>query len=212
MENEGTIEQPKKNDAISLETGLAQYEGDNTIYTDILVNFAKNNKDTLERLKDAIRESDSTLAYRTAHSLRGAAGSIGAIRLASAALALEKAFAPENRVFFDFSMEQQLNEQILLLEQEFSAVFAELNAFVAEKETPAYHPHRMDRNRTMEMLDILSPFLETGDTKCLDYLGDAKEVFLPAAEGFKLLISHLESYDFEQAYELTKHIRQFMKP
>lgn len=212
MENEGTIEQPKRTDAISLETGLAQYEGDTAIYTDILDNFAKNNKDTLEKLKDAIRENDTTLVYRTAHSLRGAAGSIGAVRLASAALALEKAFAPENRVFLESSTEEKLNEQILLLEQEFGTVFAELTAFVSEKETPAYQPHRMDRKRTMEMLDILSPFLETGDTKCLDYLGDAKEVFLPAAEGFKLLISHLESYDFEQAYELTKHIRQFMKP
>lgn len=198
--------------AINREIGLEQYEGDTKIYADILVKFTKNNQSAFEQLKGAICDGDLELAYRTAHSLRGAAGTIGATRLASAALDVEKMLSPKNSAMANIADGKALNEPLVLLESEFCAVFDDLKELTEENEGNRYHRSDMDRNKMIELMNKLTPFLETGDTRCLEHLDEIHEVFFSAAEGFKLFVTCIEQYDFEQADEIMESIRRFIRP
>ena len=197
--------------AVCREVGLDLYEGNEEIYRNVLMNFAKCKKNTLIELKDAICAGNLKLAYRTAHSLRGAAGTIGAGRLADAAMGVESALASISGVGQDFNGEKVFNGQMMILEREFTGVFHELKSLVIEKEEICSRPIVMDREKMIELFDQLAPYLETGDTKCLEYLDSIEDILRSAAEGFLLFITQMEHYDFDQAYETMEKIRRFIR-
>ena len=85
---------------IDLEAGLNVVRGNTELYTRLLIKFADSYVDFDEQFGSAQNEDDSDAARRSAHSLKGVAGNLGATQLAEAAFELEKACA-ENSTELD---------------------------------------------------------------------------------------------------------------
>jgi PAS domain S-box-containing protein len=72
--------------------GLAALSGQRQLYLDLLDQFARLHGDDAWRIRDAMTAGDRALARRLAHSLKGAAGTLGAVAVEAAARALEASF------------------------------------------------------------------------------------------------------------------------
>lgn len=68
-----------------------QLAGDENLLQKLLRRFREEQMTTIDRMVDAFDAGDSETTYRMAHSLRGVAASIGALRLAAVAAELERA-------------------------------------------------------------------------------------------------------------------------
>ncbi len=75
--------------AIDLEIGLLHVDGDRTLYRKLARNFRAQQANAALRARDAWVAEDSLTARRLAHSLKGMAGTLGAVPLAEAAAQLE---------------------------------------------------------------------------------------------------------------------------
>ncbi|QBG48767.1 Hpt domain-containing protein [Verrucomicrobia bacterium S94] len=73
--------------------GLYLAAGKRELYAAILTAFLKNNADVVERVREACAVHDMKTATRLVHSLKGAAGTIGAVRLQETSLAAERALS-----------------------------------------------------------------------------------------------------------------------
>ncbi len=71
--------------------GLRRAAGKDTLYRKLLATFVKDQADSVAQLRAAVRNSDRSTAIRIAHTVRGAAGTIGATALQELAETLEAA-------------------------------------------------------------------------------------------------------------------------
>ena len=76
---------------IDTKTGLAIAQGNQKLYLRLLKKFYNSQKDFAEQFKSALEDNDPQSATRTAHTLRGVAGNIGATTLQNSAKKLEQA-------------------------------------------------------------------------------------------------------------------------
>ncbi|MHB8866142.1 MAG: Hpt domain-containing protein, partial [Pirellulaceae bacterium] len=72
-------------------TGLMRVAGNEALYHKLLLDFHRNYADTVDRVRTALAESQSTDAERLVHTLKGVAGNIGAMDLHRAAEELDSA-------------------------------------------------------------------------------------------------------------------------
>ena len=94
---------------------LNRLGGNNILYTKILKMFIKEHSQDVSVLADLITNGDIETAHRLAHTLKGVAGSIGALRVADAALAMEKQLAAgktENAAILLTNLQSVLTEAI----------------------------------------------------------------------------------------------------
>lgn len=75
---------------IDIEGGFRRVGGNRTLFYNLLEDFYRDYKDTTAMIKEALRNEDSKLAERTAHTIRGLAGNLSADELMSAAAILEE--------------------------------------------------------------------------------------------------------------------------
>ncbi|MGZ5200818.1 MAG: Hpt domain-containing protein [Telluria sp.] len=76
--------------AIDMAAGVTRMNGDAAMFRRVLRRFADGFARTPEEILAALAQNDSELALRLAHTLKGAAGTIGAGMLQGAALRLEQ--------------------------------------------------------------------------------------------------------------------------
>jgi signal transduction histidine kinase/CheY-like chemotaxis protein len=69
--------------------GVSRVGGSAAAYTRLVRKFAENQADAVNEIRAAIRAGDGELAIRTAHSLKGAAGALGAVGVQEAAARVE---------------------------------------------------------------------------------------------------------------------------
>ncbi|NMG68735.1 hybrid sensor histidine kinase/response regulator [Parazoarcus communis] len=85
------VELPARLPGIDLAAGLAAANGNRALYLKLLRLFAKGQRDFGTAFRQALSAGDMATATRLAHTLKGVAGSIGALGLAQAAKELELA-------------------------------------------------------------------------------------------------------------------------
>ena len=73
--------------------GLMRVAGNKKLYVKLLRQFSKTEADAAQRIASALAKNDRALAERLAHSVKGAAGNLGASAVQNAAAKLEKAIA-----------------------------------------------------------------------------------------------------------------------
>ncbi|MGZ5201787.1 MAG: Hpt domain-containing protein [Telluria sp.] len=76
--------------AIDMAAGVARLNGDHEMFGRVLRRFAESFAATPDEVRDALARHDGEQAVRLAHTLKGAAGTIGAGMLQEAALRLEQ--------------------------------------------------------------------------------------------------------------------------
>ncbi len=74
---------------IDLEAALDRFDGDNEFLEKMLQEFVESAPKQLEMLEGAIKKGDAKLVEREAHSIKGAAGNLGATGIADVSLRLE---------------------------------------------------------------------------------------------------------------------------
>lgn len=74
---------------IDIETGLRRTGGNRTLYIDLLKDFATDHGNDHRVIVQALVGNDIELAHRTAHTLKGVAGGLGALSLYESAQKVE---------------------------------------------------------------------------------------------------------------------------
>lgn len=89
---------PSGGKAIDRDIGLARTCGNAQLYRRLLGNFHKDNRMAETELRTALDAGDVKAAHRMAHTIKGVAGMIGAMRLSQAAYAVETDLATRETV------------------------------------------------------------------------------------------------------------------
>ena len=107
---------------IDVDRGIINCAGKQTLYLRMLTMFSDGRQDTLTQVKQAYEQNDLNVIQHIAHSLKGASGTIGAMALYDASMALELACDKED---MDKSIETLISE----LRKELLPVMKALNEF-----------------------------------------------------------------------------------
>lgn len=178
--------------ALDLAAGLERVMDDRALFLRVLGRFAGDYRDLAARLRAALAASDTVLAQRIAHTLKGAAGMIEATRLRQLALEVElalKAGGPATPPL------------VAALDDELTRVLAEVDTLLAASSTPesiqATDPDDLARLR--DMLDV-------GDGRALELAARLRPRLLASMEseqvaGFDAAIAR---FDFEGALALLE--------
>lgn len=76
---------------INASAALERFSGNRKLYTDVMLKFYDNHSNVVDEIKEALKKKDVVLAERHAHTIKGVAGLIGAEKLQTAAIDMEKA-------------------------------------------------------------------------------------------------------------------------
>ncbi|MFH1155234.1 MAG: response regulator [Pseudomonadota bacterium] len=82
---------PRHLAGIDMETGLRRTGGNHRLYLDLLKHFFHDHGNDNQKITKALEDDDIKLAHRTAHTLKGVAGGIGALELQESAQQVETA-------------------------------------------------------------------------------------------------------------------------
>jgi len=177
---------------IEVRAGLKRTGGNRQRYEALLHKFAEQQAGTVESMKAALSIGDAATAERAAHSLKGAAGTLGAASLSEAAAEAETAIKTGRGV------PQAVRSLSLVLDPVLQAIRSALpeatggNGAGAPPGDPA---------AVLEPLARLKQLLETDDGEAADFIVDAKSrlsgVLTPAE--IKTLTERVGSFDFEAA-------------
>jgi len=169
-------------------------------YARLLKLFVPLHDGDAQLIADALAAGDEREAGRLAHSLRGAAGNLGAMRLAEAAAALEtwirEGTGPKG-------LEQRRLALALSLEELTSGIRAALR--IGEGDEQAEPP--VDPWRLAEVLAGLEHLLQTGDMAA-GSLAQAERALLRAALGPRgdELLQSIERFDYEGALAVLETV------
>jgi two-component system sensor histidine kinase/response regulator len=182
---------------LQVETGLQQLMGDRALYLQILHRFRQRYHDVADRARAALAAGDAAEAQRIAHTLKGAAGMIGAQQVYVLAAALESACTapalPANgRAAPLAQLEQALRNLLPMVENVLAA--ADLPPAPAAAADP--HPPS-----TTMLVQHLARLLEDGDGAAIDLLEQSATV-LAAGLGvavFQEVTAAAHQFEFEAA-------------
>ena len=189
---------PAANPALDRALGLEQAGGNQALYESLLSGFVSGNRSAAREMMVAVRQGDLDVARRQARALKSAAAKIGATDLADAAAKTEAALTD--------GPGRRLDEEFRALIMALGAVLREAPASVT---APPVHPDDgFDRARARDLTVRLRPYLAVGDPMGLGLAGEIKSAvgrFDPEGE---LLVSQMESHDYDQANATLDRIRR----
>jgi two-component system sensor histidine kinase/response regulator len=177
---------------IDVPSGLRRTGGNRKRYVALLRKFAEQQAETVAIMQAALSAADPATAERAAHSLKGAAGTLGAGMLAEAAARAETAIKSGRGI----------DEAVRSLSLSLDPVLAELRAALPG-DTAGNGAWRSsgDPASVKEPLARLKQLLETDDGEAADFIVDAKlqlACVLTPTE-IKMLSDRVGKFDFEAA-------------
>ena len=177
---------------IDVRAGLKRTGGNRQRYETLLRKFAEQQSEMVEAMRTALSIGDAATAERAAHSLKGAAGTLGAVSLAEAAASTEGAVRTGNGV------DAALGALALSLAPTVQAIRTALPD--GPGGNGAAHPAG-DPATVEKPLMELKRLLETDDGEAADFIVDAKPclaaVLTPAE--IKTLADRVGNFDFDAA-------------
>lgn len=189
---------------LEVETGLQQLMGDHDLYRQILRRFRQRYQDSAEQARTELLGGDAVSAQRTVHTLKGAAGMIGAQQLYLLSMALEPLFAgpPTQCIGPLVQLEQALRALM-------AAIDAELEAAQTGASVPPAAPAMAAASATTAggppeagmLVQHLARLLEEGDGAAIDVLERSASVLAArlGVEVFQEVTEAAHQFDFEGA-------------
>ncbi|MBF0620863.1 MAG: response regulator [Magnetococcales bacterium] len=95
-----------------LALGLKRVNNNKKLMKRLILKLVRDHSDVINRIDDALSADDQQLAIRLAHTIKGAAANLGALRLSSAASRLEKAFKSNEGVEVCANLTSQLSNTL----------------------------------------------------------------------------------------------------
>ncbi|WP_435609369.1 response regulator [Pseudomonas knackmussii] len=179
---------------IDTRAGLATCNGREALYRRLLRRFHGGHGEFAECFRAAAGQADDPSAQaRVVHSLRGAAGNIGARTLAQAALELETACREGGPA----------NGLLKAVLAELGTVQAGLAAYLAEAPGETSAPVAADSEQAAVMLAKLRNLLLRSDTSAEDLVARLCEIYAgrPQAPHLRQVALAIEAFDYELALE-----------
>ncbi|KAF0164830.1 MAG: PAS domain-containing protein [Rhodocyclaceae bacterium] len=189
-------------DAISgLDTaqGLRTLSGNAAAYTRLLRRYATDHADDMSKLRAQLAAQEHEDARRTAHTLKGASGNLGATTVQHQAAELEAALKQGR----DAARIEQLAGAV---ETELQRVAQAILAALPEEAPPA--PVKVDWATVRQMLAELEPLLAACSTQAND-IGEDNAALLKAALGplGATLTARIEGFLYPEALEAIRQAR-----
>lgn len=181
---------------LQVETGLQQLMGDRALYLQILGRFRQRYPDSAFQARQALAAGESGHAQRIVHTLKGAAGMIGAQQVYLLASALESACAGPSSAWSAplAQLEHALRSLITVVD---GVLDSDQAAMPAQGAAPAAaHPPE-----TRMLLQHLARLLEEGDGAAIDVLEQSASVLAGSlgVEVFQEVTEAAHQFDFEAA-------------
>ena len=199
-----TAANPAVAPVLEVETGLQQLMGDHDLYRQILRRFRQRYQDSAEQARTELLAGDIVSAQRTVHTLKGAAGMIGAQQLYLLSMALEPLFAgpPTQCIGPLVQLEQALRALMVAIDAELEAAQTGASvppaapAVAAASATTAGGPPE-----TGMLVQHLARLLEEGDGAAIDVLERSASVLAAGlgVEVFQEVTEAAHQFDFEGA-------------
>ena len=183
-------------DGLVADRALAALRGDARAYLGLLGQFAANHRDDPRRLQDELAAGQTEAARQRAHALKGAAGSLGAIRLQAAAAAIEYALRDADAP----ATLPGLLASLQSAQTELDAVLARVAATPVDAGGFAAAPER-----AQAVLAQLEPLLASDDTAAGELFAAHRALLLASfgAEAMQLE-RQLAAFDFPQALQTVR--------
>ena len=195
---------------LEVETGLQQLMGDHDLYRQILRRFRQRYQDSAEQARTELLAGDAVSAQRTVHTLKGAAGMIGAQQLYLLSMALERLFAgpPTQCIGPLVQLEQALRALMVAIDAELEAAQNGAPVTPAAPAAPAA-PAMAAASATTAggppetgmLVQHLARLLEEGDGAAIDVLERSASVLAAGlgVEVFQEVTEAAHQFDFEGA-------------
>gem|GEM_PF-1601244 len=181
------------NEVLNEELGLKRTSDDPQLYRRITKRFVQDYAGVIDSLNEMLDSGDVKSAHRKAHSLKSAARTIGAEKLANIAQEMEAALSKENT--------NLLAEQLPAFESALKELLGILAPPAGGEPEPEKNKGSLDVDEAAALVKVLSPLLEAGDTASLNYIDEIRTTLSPLSEAGEILAAQVEDYDFEAAYE-----------
>ncbi|MEJ1415873.1 MAG: response regulator [Candidatus Sedimenticola sp. (ex Thyasira tokunagai)] len=187
-------------DGIDTGTGLAITQGSSTLYRKILKRFLSSQEEFTSRFRKALEEGDES-AEREAHTLKGVAGNIGAVRIQAAATALEGACSKG-------ADSEQLEALLLQTEEELKPVISALESWLipSDKGEESATEVSIDSKRAADLLQQMHELLEDDDTDAGDLI-DELIIAMGKSTTLERLAQIIGEYEFEDALEIVVQLQ-----
>jgi HPt (histidine-containing phosphotransfer) domain-containing protein len=185
---------------VDTEAGIARVAGNAVLYQKILVKFADSQGSAIEQIRQLLSSGNNEEAERSAHTLKGLAGSIGAIGLQQVAARIETAIRDDDLQ----DIEPVLHETEVLLRKVVDFIGSTVSGAAETNE---------DGSKLTEkaLADLIGELRE----KLQEYDADADAVLEKITchelepekkTGFTRLKEKLDGYDFDAALRILNEI------
>jgi signal transduction histidine kinase/CheY-like chemotaxis protein/HPt (histidine-containing phosphotransfer) domain-containing protein len=185
---------------IDVARGVAVVRGKTAKYFDLLHRFVESHVDDMKLLAENLAAGDQNTALRQAHSLKGAAATLGIDQLANAAKRIEAALraSPDTPIDVD-----SIRPDMEAISHEFMAIAANLP--ISEPPLP---PAADAQPLSAEILDELDARLMQGDFSAGALFQDhAVALHALLGKGCEGLARQIRQFDFKSALETLRKLR-----
>ena len=188
---------------VDVKAGLATTLQDEKLYRRLLAKFRDAYGTFAETFRAAQGDADASAATRAAHTLRGAAGTIGAKAVQAAAGELEAACR-------DGASSVRIDELLARTLAELSPVTRGLEKLGAgDVSAPVGVAAALDEPRARALKERLKSLLEDNDTEATDTVEEFAELAsgTPLSAALKRVASAVEKYDFDAALKALEQVK-----
>ena len=181
---------------IDSEAGLKVSQGDSGLYRRLLARFVEAETNFATRFQAALADDDFDTANRHAHSLKGVAGTIGAVALQQAADSLEQATNDRNTASVDTA---------------FGAVVEHLETVLGglARWTPQAEISVAPAQTATYLMDELANLVDDSNPEALELAETLAEHpdMATRRDAARRLLNHLRKYDFDGASSALADLR-----
>ncbi|MCG8615695.1 MAG: ATP-binding protein, partial [Desulfobacterales bacterium] len=176
---------------ISVAKGLEKVGHNVHLFHKLLKDFREDHRDAPGRLARALEKSDCESAVRLAHTLRGAAGNLGARELSDAAARLESALSSTGNHW----------EYLDMFNEAFERVMGEIAILVkADAEDQLSSEHETDWDQLSPLMGRLRDLLSEANPEAVDLLPEIRRFLGPELqEDYLRLANGVDSFQFDEA-------------
>jgi PAS domain S-box-containing protein len=189
---------------IEVKTGLVRAGGNRAFYVDLLAKFHRDCADATSRIKSALDNGEHELAQRLVHTVKGVAGSIGALDLENAASELEAAVGQKATRGLEDLLSQFHMALNIVLDSIRNAVGVDSKSEEDRSTRPVADVAVLQR-----LLLKLRPYILDREAKpCKEIMKEIAGYTWPDeyVQGLKDLSRYVEKYKFKDGQELLSQI------
>ncbi len=185
--------------------GLMRISGNTDVYLDILRRFSKDNKDFDTKLMHYLKEQDYQSAERLAHTLKGAAGNIGAKTLARLAADVEKSIIEKLPISIIDTELALVMEEIKVLLDQVGNLLSETNEMNSVEKTDGAE---ITKTEFLEELSKLAAAIREYDVAAEKMYGKMRGFVsnLKYHNEYEKMGEYLGNLDYEEALHICETI------